>query len=110
VRPIQIEAERGGGELVTPRGETRVRRNLVLTHKAYFEQFASRFSMLARRESGSTHGGYASGSSRGWSVNGRPHAGAYATQSATSDCVASHGRSPRGGVDSDRVDASAWEA
>ena len=39
----------GAGELVTPRGNTRLRRHTVFAHTAYFEQFAKRFgSALAR--------------------------------------------------------------
>ena len=40
-RTPQVEAQHGAGEFFTPRGQTRVKRNKVLTYKTYFEQFSS---------------------------------------------------------------------
>ncbi|KAJ1638181.1 hypothetical protein T492DRAFT_945621 [Pavlovales sp. CCMP2436] len=39
----QVNAELGSGLLVTPRGKTVVKRNTVIAHKTYFEQFVPRW-------------------------------------------------------------------
>lgn len=74
--PLKVDETMGGGEFVTPRGHTRLRRHTVFTHKTYFEQFGKKFEgMLARGGlSGWLHGsGDGSGAHNG--PPGRGNAG-----------------------------------